>query len=103
MAVPDWRYRGEYIRTRTDRKGSGEQNIEPAWADEAYVDPYAVDLRPDPAGQSGRSVRTIGWSDMAGFLITVITVEDGEDLWGVNAWRSSTSDQRRYTNEDGKE
>ncbi len=48
-------------------------------------------------------MRTIGWSDAAGFLITVITVEDDGHLWGVNAWRSSTSDQRRYTNEDGKE
>lgn len=103
MALPDWRHRGEYIRTRTERKGPGEQNIEPAWADEAYADPYAVDFRPDPASRSGKSVRTIGWSDTAGFLITVITVEDGEDLWGVNAWKSSTGDQRRYTNEDGKE
>ncbi|GAA4730851.1 hypothetical protein GCM10023216_23420 [Isoptericola chiayiensis] len=103
MALPDWRHRSEHIRTRTDRYGPGEQNIEPAWANEAYADPYAVEFRPDFASTSGQSVRTIGWSDTAGFLITVITVEDSENLWGATAWKSDTGDQRRYTGEDGKE
>jgi hypothetical protein len=42
-------------------------------------------------------VRTIGWSDSAGFLITVITVRDEHDrLWGATAFRANTTDERHY-------
>lgn len=97
--VPDWLHRGEYIRTRTTRKGNPyETNIEPEWADEAYLDEDAVELDPDPASVKGQSKRTIGWSESAGFLVTVITVRDPQDgrLWGVNAFKSNDTDQRRY-------
>jgi len=97
MRVPDWRHRGEYIRTRSIRKAnSTETDIEPEWANEAYSDKYAVVLDPDPASKSGQSKRTIGWSETAGFLITVITIEIGSDLWGVNAFKSNDQDCRRY-------
>lgn len=97
QTLPDWQHRGDYIRTRSARKGSaGETDIEPAWADEAYADPAAVIFRPDPASRRGASDRTIGWSDSAGFLITVITVRDGATLWGANAWKSNETDQRWY-------
>ena len=97
--VPDWTHRGGYIRTRSLRKGSAaEQNIRPEWADEAYLDPDAVELDPDPASLSGLSKRTIGWSTQAGFLVTVLTMRDPETghLWGVNAFRANDVDQRRY-------
>jgi hypothetical protein len=56
-----------------------------------------VTFDPDYASQSGRSVRTIGWSDSAGFLITVITVRDaGGDLWGATAFRANSIDERHY-------
>jgi hypothetical protein len=99
IEVPDWFHRGEYIRTRSDRKSrSGETNIEPRWANEAFLDKDAIELDPDPASKSGRSVRTIGWSDSAGFVITVITVRDDDGhLWGVNAFKANDVDQRRYT------
>lgn len=95
--VPDWRHRAEYIRTRSTRKESaGETDIEPEWADEAFTDPYAVIFSPDPASRRGQSDRTIGWSETAGILITIITVREGAKLWGANAWKSNDVDQRHY-------
>jgi hypothetical protein len=94
---PDWKHRAEYIRTRSARKESaGETNIEPEWADEAFTDPAAVIFCPDPAAKKGLSDRTIGWSETAGFLITVITVREHDKLWGANAWKSNDTDQRHY-------
>ncbi|PUB30304.1 hypothetical protein C8K30_102686 [Promicromonospora sp. AC04] len=102
--VPDWKHRADYIRTRSTRKGSaGETNIEPEWADEAFIDPHAVTFSPDPASKSGSSDRTIGWSETAGFLITVITVLEGTKVWGANAWRSNDVDQRHYENDKQNE
>ncbi|GGM23227.1 hypothetical protein GCM10010102_18740 [Promicromonospora citrea] len=58
QTLPDWQHRGDYIRTRSARKGSaGETDIETAWADEAYADPAAVIFRPDPGVQK-RGVRS---------------------------------------------
>ena len=99
-ATPNWKHRADYIRTRSTRKeSSGETNIEPEWADEAFTDPQAVVFRPDPASKKGQSDRTIGWSETAGFVITVITVTEGATVWGANAWQSNNSDQRRYQNQ----
>jgi hypothetical protein len=95
--APDWKHRADYIRTRAARKESaGETNIEPEWADEAFADHAAVVFSPDPAARKGLSDRTIGWSETAGFLITVITVREGNKLWGANAWKSNDIDQRHY-------
>lgn len=97
VVAPDWKHRADYIRTRSTRKeSSGETNIEPEWADEAFTDPQAVVFSPDPASKKGQSDRTIGWSETAGFLLTVITVTEGTTVWGANAWKSNDSDQRRY-------
>ncbi|WP_205529208.1 hypothetical protein [Microbacterium halotolerans] len=97
MTEPDWSYRGDYIRSRSLRKGSeGENDIEPAWANEAYTDESAIVFRPDPASASGQSDRTIGWSETAGLVVTVITTTEGTKVWGVNAWKSNGSDVRRY-------
>ncbi len=95
VALPDWSYRADYIATRSSRR-PGDTDILPAWADEALSDPEAVVIEPDYASRSGRSVRTIGMSFSAGFVITVITVVDEGRTWGVNAWRSSEADIRHY-------
>ena len=45
---------------------------------------------------SGHSVRTIGWSDTAGRLLTVITVTEDDVTYGVNGWASNDIDLRHY-------
>lgn len=95
--VPDWLHRREHIEQRTQRRGETEQNILVEWADEAYLDESAVTFDPDYASETGLSARTIGWSDSAGFLITVITVRDEDDhLWGGTGFRANGRDERHY-------
>lgn len=48
------------------------------------------------ASRSGRSVRTIGYSPSAGCLLSVITVTEGDVIYGVNSWKSNDIDIRRY-------
>ena len=91
MAEVDWTFRADYVRQRHE--------IETEWANEALADPDALRIEPDPASRSGRSVRTIGHSVRAGGLVTVITVEDAGVIYGVNAWRASETDTRRYREE----
>jgi hypothetical protein len=65
--------------------------------DEAYLHESAMTFDPDYASDPSLSVRTIGWSDSAGFLITVITVHDERDhLWGATAFRANEIDERHY-------
>ena len=95
--VPDCLHRREHIERRSERKGETEQNILVEWADEAYLDESAVTFDPDYASDTGLSVRTIGWSDSAGFLITVITVRDEDGhLWGATAFLANSTDERHY-------
>lgn len=68
----------------------------PALADEAVDDPNRLVIDPDPASESGRTVRIIGWSHSLGKVVTVIVLPDGDTVWGVNAWPSNSTDQRRY-------
>ena len=70
--------------------------VEAAWANEALKDPDALRIVPDPASRSGRSIRTIGYSPSAGCLLTVITVTEGDVIYGVNSWKSNDIDIRRY-------
>lgn len=96
--VPDWSHRRDHIEQRSVRKCETEQDILVAWANEAYLDPQAAVFDPDYASTSGASVRTIGWSDQAGFVITVITVRDeGGHLWGATAFRANSIDEYHYT------
>lgn len=69
-------------------------------ADEALSDPEALVFDPDYASQSGRSVRTIGWSPSARRLLTVITVAEGGVVYGVNGWPANDVDARRYEGDD---
>ena len=87
--------RGEYIATRSARR-PGDTDIDSAWADEAYTDEARVVFDPDYASKTGRSVRTIGYSPTAGFIITVITVVEEGHLWGVNAWKANEKDAAAY-------
>ena len=41
----------------------------------------------------------IGWSHELQLLVTVIALPDDGVIWGVNAWRSNSTDQRRYREE----
>lgn len=70
--------------------------ITPTWADEALSDPERVVLDPDPSSESGRTVRTIGYSPSAEFLVTLILLHYEGTTYGVNGWRSNSTDQRRY-------
>jgi len=90
-----------HIERRSARKGFTETNIPASWANEAYSDPMAIDFIPDYASRSGEGMRRIGWSDSAGFLISVITVRDSSGyLWGATAFRSNRYDQASYTEEE---
>lgn len=70
----------EHITTRSDRYPEASV-IDPAWADEAAADPAAVVSDPDPRSITG-AVRIVGYSPLAGFVVTVIAVRVNGDLWG---------------------
>ena len=59
-------------------------------------DPDAVIFDPDYNTKSGRQARTLGYSPSAQAVLTVITLDDGDVAWGVNAWRSNSRDRRYY-------
>lgn len=87
----DWRKsRGEYI---------AKHSLTPDLANEALRDPNRLVIDPDLASTSGRTVRVVGWSMTFGGLVTIIVLPDGGDVWGVNAWPSNSTDQRRYREE----
>ncbi len=86
----DWRHRGDYI---------AKHGTTPQIANEAFADPNRLVIEPDPASESGRTIRVIGWSLTLEALVTVIVLPDEGVTWGVNAWRSNSTDQRRYREE----
>lgn len=65
-------------------------------ATQALADPSRVDLHPDPASQSGRSIRVIGWCEGIGELLTIIVVEHDGVIFGVNGWVANSTDRNRY-------
>lgn len=86
MAV-DWSKRGDYI---------AKHGITPEQADEALNDANAVIFDPDYNTKSGRQVRTLGYSPSAQAVLSVITLDKGDVVWGVNAWQSNSRDRRYY-------
>lgn len=80
LANIDWRYRGDYVRTRSTRRAR-ETDIEPDWASEAAADPLA---------------QIIGYSPSADLVITVIVDDNEATTYGVNAWRANRTDEREY-------
>ena len=57
------------------------------------ADPDQVVLAPDPKSTIGRSLPIIGYSATPGTLITL--PHDGI-TYGVNAWKSNSTDRRLY-------
>ena len=64
-----------------------------------FADPNRLVIDPDPASVSGRTIRVIGWAASVRTLVTIIVLPDEDVIWGVNAWPSNTTDQRRYREE----
>ena len=91
----DWSYRADYMHKR--------HGISVVQANEALADPRALVFDPDYASKSGSSVRTIGWSEGAGRLVTVITVTDDGVTYGVNGWPANDIDTRHYRAGDNEE
>ncbi len=88
----DWSHRGDYVALK--------HGVRPQEANEALRDPERVVIAPDPASKSGRGVRVIGWSHAHEAVLTVIVLEHEGVEYGVNAWLSSPTDQRRYFEEE---
>lgn len=98
----DWLHRGQYIQGRSARH-PGERDVMPEWATEAVFDSERLLLAPDPASESGKSIRVIGASRAANRVYVVIltpkdelTVATTGSWWGVNAWEANGRDRRRY-------
>lgn len=100
--LPDWSRRGGYIESRSSRR-SDDTDVAVAWANEARQDEARAVFDPDYASRGGRSTRTVGYSGSAGVVVTVITLRDCSDLWGVNAWRANSRDVAVYANWPGEE
>jgi hypothetical protein len=82
----------DYIGKRSVRY-PGATDVEPAWTQEAAVDPNRITRDPDPKSHWG-DIRVVGYSHTAGFVITVII--DRVDHSGINAWKTSGTDLRAY-------
>ena len=108
----DWFHRAEHIRTRSERYGPDEFDVEPEWATEAALDPRRL-IGP---GTSKTSVQVVGWSDSApgrvpgttGRVLKVWLVPKehpptGGAWWGASACDGSTQDQEHYRKEEGND
>ncbi|MDR2895999.1 MAG: hypothetical protein LBV30_05055 [Propionibacteriaceae bacterium] len=97
--APIWTHLHEHSETRSERH-HGDQDIPVAWAIEAWQDPLAALLDPDPKSKTSQSIRLIGWSESAGHLITIIAVRFNGDLYAASAWKSNQRDGHIYQQED---
>lgn len=59
--------RARHIRTRRDRKGLGEVDLEPEWATEAALDPHRLVAR----GSGRSSIQVVGYSPGARRVLLV--------------------------------
>jgi len=104
----DWLHRGEYIRTRSQRKGPNEFDVEPEWATEAALDPRRL-VGP---GSSETSIQVVGRSTGApgrapgttGRVLKVWLVPkenppSSGDWWGSSACDGNSTDRRNYGRE----
>ena len=73
-----------------------QHRVLPVWARQAWADPAALVVDPDPASRSGRSIRVIGYSPGARAVLVLILVKDRDTLVAASAWRANASHQRRY-------
>jgi len=95
MDLPDWSHLVGHADVRSARH-PGDTDIPVAWAVEAWHDEHAAVIDPDYNSKSGQSLRLIGWSAQAGFLVTVIAVRFEGSLFAASAWKSNTTDRRLY-------
>jgi hypothetical protein len=94
----NWEHAKEHMETRWARH-PGDTNIKLDWAKEAFNDKHALVQSPDPASKSGQTERKIGYSNTAGFLITIIYMQDPDRddyIEPQTAWKSNSSDTMRY-------
>lgn len=96
----DWQHRGDYIRTRSQRR-PGDFDVEPEWATEAAFDDNRKITAPDPASKSGETIRVLGYSQSADRILAIVLrpknyPELDGTWWGVNAWAANSTAIRRY-------
>lgn len=96
----DWSEVGEHDPgRRSARKGGTDQrDVQTEWATEACQD----DRRwvRSAGSKSGLTVKVTGYSEMAGFVVTVIVAPKGHPpgtrWWGATAWAAKPSEVRAY-------
>ena len=84
----DWSHRGDYMQAR--------HSITVPVAIDAVHDPERVVIDPDYNSSSASSIRIIGYSTLAGAVVTVIVLVDGGVVYGVNGWIANAKDKRIY-------
>lgn len=99
----DWSEAGDHSPgQRAWRKETEEQNIPVEWATEACQDPRR--LAASAGSNTGMTVRVIGWSESAGFVVTVIVAPKDappqERWWGATAWKADSRHVRRYEDKE---
>jgi hypothetical protein len=92
----------EHIQGRSTRY-PGAFDIEPEWATEAALDPWAR-IGLNPSSKTGQGVRVTGWSAGAGRILTVILLPAARppsEMWlGATAWVTTGRDLRDYREEE---
>jgi hypothetical protein len=77
--------RAKHIRTRAERKGPAEVNIEPLWASEAALDPNRLVRR----GGGRESVEVLGYSPSARRVLLVWIYTAGHPPGGI--WQGGSA------------
>lgn len=65
------------------------------WTQEAASDTERSSPKQEFGSQTG-TVRMVGYSPTAGFVITVIALDIDGELWGVTAWKTTGAERRKY-------
>jgi hypothetical protein len=99
----DWSEIGEHDPARrSQRKGRSERDVRTEWATEACQDPERFVSASD--SRSGLTVKVVGRSESAGFIVTVIVAPKhhppSSEWWGATAWKAKPTEVQLY--EEGK-
>lgn len=86
--IIDWTQAADHMWSR--------HQIPLSWAQEALRDHRNVVLDPDPASNTGTSVRVLGYSARAGTVLVVIIVKNGTQRIAATAWPANRTQARRY-------
>ncbi len=98
----DWSEVGDHDPgRRSARKGTGEQDVFTAWADEAARDERRW-VR-SAGSRSGLTVKITGYSPSAGFVVTVVLAPKDHPprwrWWGATAYKAKKSERETYESE----